>query len=262
MSDLSGGIQLRKRTPEPPTLMPMGRGIGHLISVDLGKRSDFAAIGVLQPIYQFFHAAALPERQLQLVRGGSRQLRLHINLRHLERMQKRYRQVIDRVHLVMDRVYHSADELPSGAIALVVDVSGVGDPIVEWMQEGKLSPIPILIVGGNTVLQPSKTDQRWHVPRKHIATNLQGVVEARRLHTPTQARLPIVKKLREEMDHLQAVEKRRAPDEIILSDEDHDDLAMCVGQGVWYLTKVLPSLKAADPPPPRPKFDLLHGRRE
>ena len=100
-----GGIQLRKRIPEPRTLTPMGRGIGHLISVDLGKRSDFAAIGVLQPIYQFFHAAELPERQLQLVRGGSRQLRLHINLRHLERMQKRYRQVIDRVQLVMDRVY-------------------------------------------------------------------------------------------------------------------------------------------------------------
>lgn len=221
--------------------------IGHILSVDPGKRQDPAALCALKLVWTYASPGNYLERHPKMPameemfseRSPKRVEQLIVHLRMLDQFyDKKYRQLIRATDYWMRRIESEPDA--SGDIALVVDSTGLGDPVVEMMEEaGFTVAAPLLITTGQTVKEPSKDDDRWHVPRTNILTEAQLWWEAGRIRVPPPAKLPMVKELEDQLRSLHPDPKRKPrAGEVIVADEEHDDLAMVVGQALWWLSRI------------------------
>lgn len=245
--------------------------ISHLVTVDLGKRLDYAAIGILKAVYRYVSRAEYLERNRKvppldaMARDeelGKQSVRLAAQLTWLERfpIQTKYSAVVRQTALMVDRC-----EDEPGETALLVDSGNAGEAVIEMMEAAGLSPVALLITAGRSIQEPTDTDNRWHVPRTEICTTAQEWYVAHRITYPPPAILPIIAELEKEFRGLKRQPTERKVDDMIVSDEAHDDLAMCVGQGLWYLGRVLRPLRTiggGSTQVRRGKFDPMRGRRK
>ncbi len=122
-------------------------GTYYFLGLDLGQAQDPAAIAVAE--------MCSPD----------------IHVRHLERIPlgTPYPKVIERVTAIIEK-------LPSAD--LVVDATGVGRPVIDWMWETGLEPVPVTITGGRFM---SFDGDMWRVPKKAPLRPLVAASEAGRL---------------------------------------------------------------------------------
>ena len=128
----------------------------YFISADLGQVNDFTAITVLQRI---------------ILRDSIRGIETarEYRLRHIERppLGTTYPAIVERLKQLVD-----SDKLRSELRAVVVDLTGVGRPVWDLMQESgfKNQVNGITITGGNTV---SRDRGLFNVPKRDLVCALQ-----------------------------------------------------------------------------------------
>ena len=217
------------------------------VGVDFGKRTDHAAIATLEaePVLQTiealpgtYEAYTSPMRYVTTMSV--------VDIRRIP-LGTRYHAIVDMVEMVLDHPQVAPDHV------LVCDATGVGEPIIEIMQERNLLPVPILIHGGKEV---SKHDSGYSVPLRDLAIKAQSMMQSNRLrivpgivHDDQDMSEILIKELRayqmkmrtnpmtgKSHDHYEA-----------MLESTHDDCVMAMMLSAWYLGKVGPSVDEVAP---------------
>lgn len=182
-----------------------------VIGVDLGQKEDYTAIAVLQ---------VRPEEQ------GSKQLLEIVALKRLP-IGTPYPAVVETL-LEMRRnpQLRQAD--------LVVDATGVGRPVVDYLWKSGLSPVAISIHGGDSVSSSRERYLELKVPKRDLVANLQVLVQNKRLRL--NPRVPNAKVLANELQNLRVrIDPRTAHDSYgAWREGEHDDLVLAVAIAAWY----------------------------
>jgi hypothetical protein len=112
-----------------------------------------------------------------------------------------------------------------GKCRLVVDATGVGEPVVDLLQKAGLGceVMPVILTSG---MAERHDGRMWRVPRLDLLAGLQRVLE--------EGELQIVKQLKESG----TLVKELVSMQVGKSGPEHDDLVMAVALGVWAGRKV------------------------
>ena len=130
--------------------------------------------------------------------------------------------------------YPTADD---ASVAVVVDATGVGRPVVDLLREAGLDPIAVSIHGGAEVVRVSSRE--WRVPKRLLVGAVQAALQARRLQAA--AALPDWPVLQAELANFTARISAAGHDTYGAGDgpDDwrtggaHDDLVLAVALGIW-----------------------------
>jgi hypothetical protein len=114
---------------------------------------------------------------------------------------------------------------------LVADVTGPGLPIFQELQASGLSPVGVLVHGGDKV---SHEGCVYRVPKRNLISSAQVLLESRRLRIG--ATLPHADLLVQEMSQYRVkIDPATAHDSYSAwREKDHDDLVFALALGCWY----------------------------
>lgn len=180
----------------------------YLLSVDLGQAADYTALCIDE----------IPPDM-------SKRERLH-HVRHLERfpLGTPYPKQVTRIVELYKR-------LPS--CTLIVDMTGVGRPIVDMLRQQGLTPVAITITGGDSV-GVDKKSREYRVPKRELVSAVQVLLQSKRLKIADK--LPDAETLRDEMQAFK-VEISKSGHDSYSNDwreNPHDDLVLAVAMAAWY----------------------------
>lgn len=197
-----------------------------IVGVDLGKAQTYTAIAVVERI-------PAPQRVEPGPPGSGKMVRKPVverptyHLRHLERpnLGTTYPAIVERVVELM-----RSKELGSRA-SLIVDATGVGAPVVDLLKQAKLSPVPVLVTGGDKV---TFDEGDWRVPKRDLATTVDVLLQTERLQFAED--LPLGSILAQELLSFRVkISLRTAHDSYEAWREgQHDDLVFAVCLACWW----------------------------
>ena len=180
------------------------------IGLDPGQRLDFSALAVVE---------RLP--------GPSP----CYHLRHLERLNLNtpYPAVVQRSR---DLVAMTALR---GTTKLVMDVTGVGAPVLDLFHAQGLRPAAITITGGRST---SGTPEHLYVPKRALIATLVGLLKAGRLTIALG--IPLAAELIEELGNFQVRIHSRTRQESYGAKgrHKHDDLVLALALAVFYAERI------------------------
>ncbi len=180
----------------------------YLIAVDLGQTQDYSALAVGE-------------------RVGAKKAEYRI--RHLMRfeLQTPYQEVARQTKRIMER-----PEMRMWDKHLLVDATGVGRPVVEMFEGEGLEPIAITITSGFELTRV-KNRAEWRVPKEHLVSAMQMVVQGARLRVAPK--LKLAKTFIDEAKNFKVkiTEDKTATYEAWRA-RDHDDLVLAVAMLLWY----------------------------
>jgi hypothetical protein len=183
----------------------------HIIGLDLGQARDHSALAVVERAWT----------------SDNGRLVSHYAIRHLQRwpLQTKYTALVaDLAGLVRTS--------PLSWPVLVVDRTGVGRGVVDFLTKAQLSAVlePVVITGGQG---PAWGQQgAWHVPKKELVFCLQGLLQSRRLQVAT---LPERRLLLQEMMAFRVKITAAANETFGAGREgDHDDFVLAVALAIWW----------------------------
>jgi len=186
----------------------------YLIGLDLGQARDYSALAVV-------------ERVWNCVADGVGRLVSHYAVRHLQRwpLHTSYTAVVaDLAGLVR--------KPPLSWPVLVVDQTGVGQAVVDFLAKAELAAAleRVVITGGRRTSQGASG--AWHVPKKVLVRCLRAVLTSRRLHV---AALPERPALLEELLAFRVRITAAAQETFAAgSHREHDDLVLAVALATWW----------------------------
>lgn len=223
--------------------------LGYVVGVDIGKLQDPTAISVnrhnerVEVIderdRQTAAEAALSgipspvggwrnwNRRSSLPRLGSVKGRASaFELVHLDRLPlgTSYPGVVEHVKALMWR------PPLRGRSRLVVDATGVGEPIVDMMTQAGLQPVPITITAGYTVQRADRGG--WHVPKRDLVDTLAVLFQTERLAIARELRY--AQALVDELLAFEARVTAAGRDTYGAREGAHDDLVLATAIAVWY----------------------------
>lgn len=175
----------------------------YIVSVDIGKQNDFTAIVLLE-------------------RHGQSYVLLNIERwRH-----KSYSHLITRL-----RQYSANNALKDGQKVYLVDETGVGSGVVDWLRESGLDIIGISIHGGREM---TTAPGRINAPKSDLVFHLQNIIEKHRLNVA-----PNLEHWNEVEKELLTFSPKVNPNTLHVSYEairsrDHDDMTMALAQAAVY----------------------------
>ena len=221
-------------------------GLDFIIGIDLGQARDHTAVVIFERIEGLTGEAE---------RGRwARQVRY--DLRHLERppLGTGYIEVVQRLK-------HLIARLPKyERLRIVVDRTGCGRPVVDFMRKEKLQVIPITITAGGSVTGGAYGG--FNVPKKELVSNLAILLQSDRLKI--SAELPEALQLVEELQNFKMKITLAGNDTYeAWRESDHDDMVLAAAMACWYGEKRLGSILHLPPMPrapietKRPTFDEL-----
>jgi hypothetical protein len=187
--------------------------MSYIVGADFGQSFEYTAFAVLEEN---------PEE--------------HFNVRHLERhRQKSYPALIERLKELAGR-------LPD-PVYLVVDVTGVGRPILESIRRAKIEASPIhaiTITGGDSVIHEGL---EYKVPKRDLVSTVALFLQNETLKIAKG--LKDAPTLERELRNFRAkVSISTAPDTYeAWRDGDHDDLVLAVAIGCWVGQKACQSAR-------------------
>lgn len=117
---------------------------------------------------------------------------------------------------------------------LVVDVTGVGRPIVDELFARGLRPIAISIHGGDSVTSQKTRYLEYKVPKRDLISNLQVLVQNNMIKI--NPRLKNAKLLASELRNVRIkINPKTAHDSYgAWREGEHDDLVLAVAVAAWY----------------------------
>lgn len=197
-----------------------------IIGVDLGDRRDNTGISVMEHIEILGRKKTLPGSEAFIMEDD--RIRFEQHLRNLEKvpLDTGYPEVIKKVKTKMNHPL-----LVEQGAELVVDMTGVGVPVLQFMKKSGLQPIGVMIHSGNVV---KKTEYGYNVPKRDIVAALTWAFESRTLKIPKG--IDCLEDLINQLQNFKMKITKKGND-IYEADreEDHDDLVIAIGLPVWYL---------------------------
>jgi hypothetical protein len=191
----------------------------YFVGLDLGQRHDFTALAVL-------------ERRERAVGGLDpvtylQPSKTELVVRYLERMKlgTAYPQVLERVKRLVSQ--HPL----KGNCTLLVDATGVGAPVVDWIKRSDLNcvMVPITITGGGRSVERSGGN---YVTRTDLLSGVQVHLERQELILPDP--MPELDRLIEELTALRIQTGARGRVRVDSeSSATHDDLAIALALACW-----------------------------
>jgi hypothetical protein len=198
----------------------------YFIVLDLGRRRDHSAIAVVERVEQ------VAPRESARVKG--------VLVRYVERVPlgTSYLEVVERVREI------ATDYWVKGNCSVVVDATGVGEPVVDMLRQAKLGCeiVAVTITGGDRENDAGSTSlaPRCSVPKRDLIEGLQVLLEMKQLRIA--ADIPhlqtLVKELLDMRVTLRGVRVRIGAE----GPGEHDDLAIALALAVWKAKKTVPYL--------------------
>ncbi|HEY7153836.1 MAG TPA: hypothetical protein VH575_07735 [Gemmataceae bacterium] len=186
----------------------------YIAGLDLGRPHEFTALAILERT-----EVPIPDDPRRRIR--------HYAVRHLERLPPAtpYAEVFARLTDMF------AAE-PLRASRLVVDYTGVGQPVLDMLRKAKVGAkiIPLFVTAGHR----HTSDERggWCVPRQELAATLQVLLQSRRLQVAPV--LPEAATLARELAAFQLKVAATKKDELdAWRQGTHDDLVLAVAVAAW-----------------------------
>lgn len=197
----------------------------YLLGLDLGQSNDYTALCVAE------------KRAAPGVSAG-------YDVSHLDRWRGMpYTALPARLEAVVRRIRRAKEDadfaktgvvLDPPSVALVVDQTGVGAAVVDLLRDAGLSPIPVVIHGGDAVSRG--TGGEYRVPKRELAGTVGVLLEARRLRVAE--RLAETPALLAELRNFRATIGLAGHDAYGAGDDwregNHDDLVLAVALACWY----------------------------
>ncbi len=185
------------------------------IGLDLGQRRDYTALAVLAVTDIFLGREKV---RYNLVKHTE------YRILHLERFDlgTPYTSLPSSLRDVALR----ARQL--GKVAIAVDATGPGLPVVEIIREAQLpaNVLAVMITGAVSSASGSKNGF-YNIARKELLSKLRVAIETRKLKT--NERLPLKDELRAELQNLQVESASHA--------RAHDDLVFAIALALWAATR-------------------------
>ena len=188
--------------------------VDYLLGLDLGQARDYSALAILERVWK-------PHPD------GAGRLEAHYALRHLQRWP---------LHTSYTAVAADLAKLvclpPLQWPVLVIDQTGVGQAVVDFLAEKQLAAAleRVVITSGQQISRSACGN--WHVPKKKLITCLLGLLKSRRLQLAAVPERPAL------IQELLAfrVKITAAANETFEAwrERDHDDLVLAVALAVWW----------------------------
>ncbi len=219
----------------------------YYVGLDLGQSRDYSALAVVEePLWLDFElriwtghreggwtspAELNPAQREEVFRVNHRHGRPHdppLRVKHLERFRlgTSYPTVIERVTELL-----ASGPLRDSRVALLVDATGVGAPVVDAFRQAGLMPISITIHGGDKV---GVGRLAYRVPKRDLVSAVQALLQSKRLVVAPE--LALAPTLRAELSNFRVkIDPRTAHDSYSHWREgDHDDLVLATAMAVWH----------------------------
>ena len=126
---------------------------------------------------------------------------------------------------------------PEPRITLVVDRTGVGAAVFDYLKATGLKPIGVTIHAGDQVTRAANDDYR--VPKRDLAAVVALLLQQRRLRIA--AALPLAGTLRHELENFRVTispsghdRYAAGADTLSWREQPHDDLVLSVALAAWY----------------------------
>lgn len=193
-----------------------------LLSVDLGQVADYTAITITERVHTFKEIRSNLTPDILVSK---------YHVRHIERMQKPYTEVVERVK--------SLQKTPAlkGENILLVDATGVGRAVVDLMRNEQMRPIAITITGGQQIIH---RPDGYTVPKAELVTALQIVFQARRINFVDNDAawkdygVPSLAVVKDELKNFRAKVTKTAHAQFEAVTGEHDDIVLSLSQALWY----------------------------
>lgn len=207
---------LRQPTPivAPPGAEPAHRQL--IIPVDLGKRSDFTAIGVFEPLGVHTDVHAIVRLPLKT--------KYRVQAKRVAKMVKGFR-------------------AQGAAVIVVFDATGVGVAVEEMFEEELIGTGALLwavTITRSGTKQTRHSDRSWSVPKSNLVSSVQLAIDT---SPQTGQPLRLLASVGEEMRELVGTEMRgfkmttndNGNDSYgnDVTESDHDDVVLMAAIGCW-----------------------------
>jgi len=197
----------------------------YYVGCDLGEVQDYSTISVI-------------EREIEWREDRGAFISMYA-VKQLMRFEKRtpYPMVVDALKTIFKQPYIEAYG------ELIVDMTGVGRPVVEMMQREGLAPLGITITGGSVVTK-DPDGMGYHVPKGHLISAF--LIMAQSGQFKISGKLDLAKDLQRELEAFQVKIKKSTGNEIYEGEGEHDDLVICVALPLWYAHEYDPQTQTLD----------------
>ena len=222
--------------------------LDYYVGVDLGQSNDPTAIAIIEEPYWVPEGYDLewnteetgwvsPSKLYPHARKGAEQLYWQrpakpvLDVRHLERLTLKtsYPKVVEHIVKTMQ-------QLSAYRVALVVDATGVGMPVVEMLAQAGLNPVAITITGGSSISVEwgDWNVRRINVPKRDLIGAAQVLLQNGRLRLAEG--IPEMPTFRREMLAYRVKISLRGHDSYgnDWREAPHDDLVLAVALPCWY----------------------------
>jgi hypothetical protein len=190
--------------------------MGFTVGLDLGAARDFSAICVLERIDTKVDYISVDRRY---------------SVRHLQRIRlgTTYPEVVEIVGRLMKALPRSAGQ---PAPRLVVDMGGVGRPVVDLLRRASLNPIPVTITGGRAE-GGSDGSSGYTVPKRNIVSALQVLFQSGKIKVSRD--LVFAEDFIRELLEFKVKISQSGHDSYEAAREStHDDLVISCALPVWF----------------------------
>ena len=187
------------------------QGKTYLVGVDLGYMNDHTAIAVLE------------KTLIWNEKTNSKTNRYNVTLLEKYALGTPYLSIVRRVAGLMA----SPALLPDPE--LVMDTSGLGQPVYQMMRDAGLCPRGITITSGATSKQDE--DGNYNVPRNELLGNVLMKLETDCLKIADMELTPDIQR------ELEALRLRVKTRRDVIDSNEHDDLVMAVALPLWYASQ-------------------------
>lgn len=202
----------------------------YCLSVDLGSEQDYTAISLIKRVEKMQDKGVKTFNSRPMVREKATII-AELHLVYMERLPLKmlYDAIIDKIKYIMMR----PDFV--NQIALVVDRTGIGGPVVQMMYNKGLAPIGISIHGGERV---TTGKDYYGVPKRDLVMALLTAFQMRRFKIPSPSRLPVIETFQKELSNFRMKITQSGHDSYeAWLERLHDDLVMSAAMGVWWMDK-------------------------
>jgi hypothetical protein len=202
-----------------------------ILGVDVGQARDYTALAGVEQVQAYGPehetvARGLDFRSGKFVPVGEPEFRV----RYLKRFDlgTYYPDQIEQIKALYIRLQKQQD---GKRPRLIVDATGVGRPLFDDFRAAGLSPIGILIHGGDKV---SYENQMYNVPKRDLAGVLQLLLQKHRIKISSD--LSEAKQLKKELlGFTVSINPTTGHDSYAAESEKiHDDLVTAVAVACWY----------------------------
>ncbi len=195
-----------------------------VLGVDIGRVQDHTAV-------------ALVEKREFLTdfdpRGVAYRKEKRLAVRYLERMPlgTSWPEVVRRLRDIQRSL-----DAPEKMRTMVVDATGVGDPVVSMIRDAKLVwNVQAVNITGGIEVSKSQTKGGYNVPKRDLITNLQLLMQQRRLKVA--GGIPEAALLAKEMQAMQVRQSTFGQEQFACwREKEHDDLVLATALACWWAT--------------------------